>query len=131
MNAGKLALRILIVVISWWVSPVMSVALGAACTVSLRSFIVPRAAFWGIREILIVGVTWGLIMGVSMSTAIAYATSSLIMAGFLYFEGLVTVGFIAYQPSGVDIYGKSEQTSVTAWVVYILVVIGAVLYRSL
>ena len=130
-HGSKLKTRAVIAVVSWFLSPVASVALGAGCTGYFRSFVVPRAEFWGSRQILSVGIAWGMIVGVGMSVAIAYATSSIILSLLLYFEGWVAVGFIGYRPAIFDTYEKSEQTSVIAWCCYALVAIAVAVYRAL
>jgi hypothetical protein len=127
----KLTTRTVLAVVSWFFFPVASVALGAGCTGYFRSFLVPRADLWGSREILSVGIAWGIIVGVGMSVAIAFATSSIILSLLLYFEGWVAIGFIGYKPAPFDIHKKAEQTSVIAWCCYALVVIIAVAYRAL
>jgi hypothetical protein len=128
---SKLTIRIVIAIASWFFSPVASVAVGAGCTGYFRNFVVPRAVFWNIRNILSVGITWGIIVAIGMSIAVAYATSSTILSLLLYFEGWVAVGFIGYRPAIFDTYEKSEQTSVIAWCCYALVAIAVAVYRAL
>ena len=70
-------------------------------------------------------------MGIAVVTGIYFSTTSWIVAGILYFIGMVGVSYIGYQPHIADMYQKAEQTATTAWVCYVIVGLGTLAYYLL
>jgi hypothetical protein len=109
----------------------MSVAMGVLLLVGYilgsaraRRLVRREALFYAGTNILIVGITFGILAGIGISVITwLFGTSWLVLIGLGIF-GLMSTTYLGYQPDPLDEFGKAEQVAVVASVSYIVVLIA-------
>ena len=95
---------------------------------NLRNPIAMAAPFWTRGPILVIGFVYGMFLAVTIFLLSGLATTSHAVRIGLMLLGLLSAGYVGFQPRPEDIHRKSEQTGTVASASYILVAIGMTIY---
>lgn len=111
---------LILLALFWWVWHPLGAAVAIVAAGRLRIPVINRAAFWGTKTILSVGILWGLGMAVLVWMIVAAATSSRLLAVLLFVEGLIAVQYVGFEPSPEDHFNKAGQTATVGVICYLV-----------
>ena len=109
--------------LAWLIWHPLAIVLGVLQIGYLRRVVVNNAAFYGPRNILVVGVTTGVILAAALYFATSHTTPSRIVSAAFYLYGLGGAQYLGYHPEIEDIYNKAGQTATVATLSYIAIIV--------
>ena len=104
-----------------WVGVALSMSLLCFVGGYGRRIVRKNAPFYGKSNILIVGITFGVVVGVITHFLARWVSSSLVVLGVLSFWGLLTTLYLGYKPNPNDWANKADQTAMFATIGYVVV----------
>jgi len=104
----------------WWVWHPLGVVAGIVSTGFLRKWLGPLAWLWTSPVILSIGLVLGAVMASAVYFATSVSTTSRLVSAFLYFEGLLAVGYVGFEPPAFDIHQKAGQVAVVGSLCYLV-----------
>ena len=87
-----------------------------------RRFVRKNAAFYGVPNILIVGLAFGLVIALVVHFLVG--NSSVVAIVILLIWGLLSTLYLGYEPDPIDWAKKSQQVGIVAAAAYVLVSFG-------